>query len=539
MEVKEYLDRFSSLKNKRSKVEGLWEKILPYFTIGFRRNMINEGLPTRALEAFATGLFGSLVNPTQKWFFIETVDPKQYTDNPAIQSYCRIIQDKLYAIFASDGSNFNNKMYESFINLGVYGVAVIFIEETPTEEDSPIRLYSISPEECYLAENNKEKIDTVYRKFKMTNKSIVDKYGELTPEIAKNALEKPYEEVDILHIVQPIQSGQKVKNNEKTEKDTQQEPNKDENIDNKYISVFLLESDERILEEIELDYFPYLVPRWSKDPKDVWGFSPALNALKDIENYNKETNLFLRIMKKQSDSVFFINRSVVEDNEINLEPGAINYFKQSTDIVNAFKEITTGGDLTVLRQHIAEISQSILAYFFFEYFKMGKDRTIMTATESNYRINEQYRLITGLTSRVINELLSPLIDTVIIILLKFKLLEDPEFKSDINLKSKFKSAIEIAQKRDSIQNIFQAIQTALTIAQLDPLAAKRANLSTMFKEWLELNNINSKHVLTDEDMAKLEQTQNEAAQNQAMAEGEEKNMNNLDSGIAEAIKEEE
>ena len=57
----------------------------------------------------------------------------------------------------------------------------------------------------YISESNKGKVDTVYRKFKLTARACIQQFGEnsVSKTTRGMALKDPYEEVTLLHIVYP------------------------------------------------------------------------------------------------------------------------------------------------------------------------------------------------------------------------------------------------------------------------------------------------------------------------------------------------
>ena len=56
----------------------------------------------------------------------------------------------------------------------------------------------------YIAEDDKGRIDTVYRKFNLSARALVQKFGNKVSQDIKVMAEKdPYQEVDILHAVYP------------------------------------------------------------------------------------------------------------------------------------------------------------------------------------------------------------------------------------------------------------------------------------------------------------------------------------------------
>src|SRR5210317_26318 len=105
----------------------------------------------------------------------------------------------MYAAF--NKSNFQQEIFELYHDLITYGTAAMFIEE---DDDDIIKFSTRHINEVFIAENDKGRIDTIFRRFKISARAAMQKFGDATSTDIKGIFKKdPYQEVEILHAVYP------------------------------------------------------------------------------------------------------------------------------------------------------------------------------------------------------------------------------------------------------------------------------------------------------------------------------------------------
>ena len=109
----------------------------------------------------AAGLHSYLTNPNSRWFSLRVQDEEANKD-AEVKAWLADTEKRIYNVL--NASNFNQQIHELYIDLGVFGVACMYEEE---DAENNVRFYSRDIAEIYLCENDKEKIDTLFRKFKL------------------------------------------------------------------------------------------------------------------------------------------------------------------------------------------------------------------------------------------------------------------------------------------------------------------------------------------------------------------------------------
>ena len=76
-----------------------------------------------------------------------------------------------------------------------FGTAAMFIEE---DDDDLIKFSTRHINEVFIAENDKGRIDTIFRRFKISARAAIQKFGEKVSSDVQGIFKKdPYQEIEI------------------------------------------------------------------------------------------------------------------------------------------------------------------------------------------------------------------------------------------------------------------------------------------------------------------------------------------------------
>ena len=170
---------------------------------------IFDATAIHAAELLSASLHGMLTNPSSRWFDLQYRDDDLNMEDEA-KEYLEGQVDVMYKAYQR--SNFAEQIHELYHDLVTFGTAVMFIEDV----EGDIRFSTRHISECYLSEDDFGRVDTVFRRFKMSLRAMAKKFGkESLSEKRLGELEKdPYKEVEVVHAVMPrddsmIQYGKK------------------------------------------------------------------------------------------------------------------------------------------------------------------------------------------------------------------------------------------------------------------------------------------------------------------------------------------
>ena len=181
--VKDLLKRFGKLVTQRQTWESHWQEVSDYMmprkadvtkrrSAGDKRSeLIFDSSPLHAVELLSASLHGMLTNPSTPWFSLKfkNID---LPDEDAANEWLQDSTEKMYEAF--NRSNFQQEIFELYHDLITFGTAAMFIEE---DEDDVVRFSTRHIGEVFISENNKGRIDTIFRKFKISARSVVAQFG--------------------------------------------------------------------------------------------------------------------------------------------------------------------------------------------------------------------------------------------------------------------------------------------------------------------------------------------------------------------------
>ena len=319
---KELLRRFGKLKAQRQNWESHWQEVADYMmprkadvtktrSKGDKRTeLIFDSSPLHAVELLSASLHGMLTNPATPWFSLKFKN-SQIVDEDAANEWLEDATEKMYETF--NRSNFQQEIFELYHDLITFGTAAMFIEE---DSDDIVRFSTRHIGEIFISENNKGRIDTIFRKFKITARAAITQFGEnnVSSKLLAMATKDPYEEVEILHVVFPRDKFDSKK------KDAKNMP---------FASVYIEVDSKEQISESGFNEFPYVVPRYLKASFEIYGRSPAMTALPDVKMLNEMAKTTIKAAQKQVDPPLL----VPDDGfilPVRTVPGGLNFYRAGT-----------------------------------------------------------------------------------------------------------------------------------------------------------------------------------------------------------------
>ena len=224
-----------------------------------------DGTALTELQLLVDGTLGNLVSAHLRWLRL-TMEDRRQNDLPWMADWLEEVEEVLYAEFAR--SNFYEAMSEFFLDAASMGTAVMLVDD-----DVGARRILFSTrhlKECFLAEGRNGMVDTLYRQFKMTNRQMAQHWGRKLSEGRKDqAKTDPFGRATVIHACFPR---------------VEREPGKFNAVNKQWASIYIDEqfSDNGFIDEGGYDMFPYLVWRWRKNTDEIYGRSPASDAIQDI-----------------------------------------------------------------------------------------------------------------------------------------------------------------------------------------------------------------------------------------------------------------
>ena len=456
--TKGLLSRFDRLQGQRENWETHWQEVADYMqprkadvtkrrARGDKRmEQIFDSSPIQAVELLAASLHGMLTNPSTPWFTLRFKDEEIENEDEA-KLWLEASTDAMYTAF--NRSNFQQEIFELYHDLITFGTAAMFIEE---DDDDIIKFSTRHINEVFIAENDKGRIDTIYRKFKISARAAIQKFGEaVSADVQTKAKKDPYEEVEILHSVYPRSDFN---------------PNKKDKANMPFESVYMEYKNGNELSVGGFREFPFVVPRYLKASNEIYGRSPAMTALPDVKMLNEMCKTTIKAAQKQVDPPLL----VPDDGfllPVRTVPGGLNFYRSGTR--DRIEPLNIGANNPLGLNMEQQRRDSIRAVFYVNQLMM-QDGPQMTATEVIQRNEEKMRLLGPVLGRLQSELLKPLIDRVFAVLLRNNMLpQAPDFLSGRDVEIEYVSPLAKAQKSTELQSIMRAVEILGRLANVAPV----------------------------------------------------------------------
>ena len=417
--------RMKQLEDGRSDYEELQKEVIK-FVLPQRYNFdrtqqkgkkygtsVYDGTPISALNLFADGLFGNLMNPAMRWFRLKLrkdfwrnkkITPTEKLD---IQEWLDECESILYSAFSR--SNIYEETPEFLRDGGSIGTASMYSEED-LERDRVV-FCTRHPGECYLAESNFGQVDTLYRKFNWPLRKIVQRFGkDNLPETIQSLIEpNPDSEYEVIHAVYPRGEIQVYFDDRGIR--SPKKSNKGFPIESVYMLTGV-DPSPVIISESGYKLFPYLVWRYRKNSDGgPYGESPAQDALIDIFALNQIGRSMLLGAQKSVEPALNVPEEM--RGKVRLNPHGLNYYKDERRIISPIDLVRQFSNAEYMEQRKRE---AIEDHFKVKFFTMlytaaleGRQLSVPQVLEMQ---GEKASQMSTMVGRLVSEFFDPVIDRV-------------------------------------------------------------------------------------------------------------------------------
>jgi len=456
--IKKRLDR---LGQERGTWEVNWQEILDYVmprkadvvtlrTRGEKRTeVLFDSTAITANNLLAASLQGTLTSPSLPWFSIKLRD-EELNEDRDVQLWLEDTARRMYDTF--NETNFNTEVHEMYLDLCSIGTAALFVEEGSRGFDTDgIHFNCLHIAEYYIQESIDGKVDTLYRKYKLTARQAVQEFGfdNVGEKIQTASKERPDHKFNFIHAVEPTADYERSTGKSATKL--------------KFHSCHVCEEDKMVVRTGGYNEFPYLVPRWSKATGEIFGRSPSFNALPDIKTLNKAVEIGLKAWAKAIDPPLLVQDDGVIG-RVRMTPAGITVIRND----GAVKPLQIGSNWQITDMKENQLRTAIRQAYYSDQLQL-QEGPQMTATEVQVRYELMQRLLGPTLGRFQSEFLNPLIERVFGIMFRAgALLPEPESIRGTKIDVEYLGPLARSQRMEESVAIERLYSLAMNIAQIDP-----------------------------------------------------------------------
>lgn len=513
---KELTRRWGALQAERSSWMDHWrdisEYLLPrsgrYFLTdrnrGERRhNSIYDSTGTRALRVLAAGMMAGMTSPARPWFRLTTSVP-ELDESAAVKVWLADVTRLMQMVFAK--SNTYRALHSIYEELGAFGTASSVVLP---DFDRVIHHHTLTAGEYAIATDHKGLVNTLFREFEMTVGQLVAEFGRNN---CSRTVQNLYDQgksdawVPVLHGIEPRR---------------QRDPSKRDNRNMAVRSVYFEKGGDngQLLRESGYREFPALCPRWATAGGDIYGNSPAMEALGDIKQLQHEQLRKAEGIDYQTRPPLQVPTSA-KSRDLDTLPGGISYVdvaSQNGGIRSAFE---VNLNLNYLLEDIRDVRERIKSCFYADLFLMlaGNDNRNMTATEVAERHEEKLLMLGPVLERLHNEILDPLIEMTFSRMLEAGIVPPPPQElQGMELNVEFVSMLAQAQRAIATNSVDRFVGNLGAIAQFKPDVLDKFDADAWADAYADMLGLDPDLIVPGEQVALIRKQRAEAQQQMEQA----------------------
>lgn len=509
--------RWNALKGERSSWIGQWkdvsENLIPrmgrYFVEDRNRGENRytqryDSSGTRALRILSAGMMSGMTSPARPWFRLATPDPDLSKQQP-VREWLDKIAKIMFRIFAK--SNTYRALATHYEELGAFGTSAgVIVPDFSTV----LTHHMMTAGEYAVAVNDLGDVDTLYREFQRTVKDIVGMFGRAN---CSNEVQSQYDNGDyhiwhtLIHGIEPREA---------------LAAGKEDSFNMPFRSIYIEQGRcEKVLRESGFKSFPALVPRWSISGGDMYGTSPAMDALGDLKQLQHQH-------RRKGQAIDYGVRpplqapEILRGREVSMLPGGLTYFN-TTGSGNQVKNLfDVQLDLEHLLADIQDTRGRVDSAFYADLFLMlAMADKQMTATEVAERHEEKLLMLGPVLERLHNELLWKLIDSTFTRMVEAGIVPRPpqEIRGH-ELEVEFVSVLAQAQKAIGTQAIDRFTNSLGVIAQVKPDVLDKFNADEWAENYSDMLGVSPSLIVPSKEVVLIRQGRAQAQAEAAKAQTE-------------------
>lgn len=409
-----------------------------------------DGTAADALDELAAMLFSNMTPPNAKWLSMRAVglDDEQTTIwlDESIERYLARLRQ----------SNFYQQIHEAYIDIGAIGTAGVFTEEQPITRPgfNGFAFRTLPIAEYVIDEDNQGIVDTVIRRFELTARQAVQRWGD---EAGRQVVEaagidkRKDEKFEFLHMLAPFD-----------DRDWRQQ----RTALNPWQSVYVSVRDSAVIQEGGFQEMPVHVGRWSLASGEIYGRSPAMKGLPFVRVLNLIVRWGLEALPYALKPPLLVKEGTVQKG-VNQVPGGITEYDGNPQ--EAPRELTTQARFDVAVDREEGYRQRIERSFAVDELRL-KDSPQMTAEEVIERRARMQRAIGPMVGRMERELLRPLVDRTWMMM--FRAGEfgppPPQLRQADEIEVVFEGPLARAQRLDVVESGLNTLRALGNVGQVYP-----------------------------------------------------------------------
>ncbi len=516
----EAIARWDELKRDRAHFESDWEEMSRLIRPqrgGFvsadpgaaRNEKALSSAPMIAQSNFASGLYGTMTNPANRWMSVAVSDP-ELAEFHSVKLWQNIVSDRILASFRPSISSFYSSAIQMFGDLSTFGNGAQYDEVRDGE--GKILDVTLSLAEVVYDIDAFGRVVEVVRKFKITARAAVDMFGldNLPKKVQDMAIKGSRDKLDFFHHVQKNMDWQKGRIGPGGKL---------------WASLYVCAEGRAVVRNSGYDEMPFHAPRWEVDTGQIYGRGPGSTALPSARVVNRMEETNLRAAMKAADPTLLApDREAMPIDGV-VRPGEVLYGGVNFQGQKMIHSLDNYGGTGLTIEMADRKMEDIRDAFHWSLMNLA-GRTGITDLEALDRQEANMRLMAPHMGRVQEEYLAPKIARRFNLLWRAGQLPPPppELKEGVGLEARYESAAAQAQRSAEGASVIRLVNDLAPLAQIKPRLMDRLSADDLVETLHEARGVPSRVLLSREAADKIgeqraQQEQNQQAMEMAQAGG--------------------
>lgn len=513
MKAEDLLKQSQGLFSARSSLLTLWQTIAENFYPERADFTVTRSLGTELAEGLATSqplivrrdlgnALGGMLRPTNKsWMHLRTDRWDEVSTEG--KAWLERAEDRQMRAMYAQNTMLRRATVEADHDFVTFGQACLQISTNTKADNMLYRCWHLR--DVVWQENEEGIIDVVYRKWAgATVRDLMRLFPKTVhTQVRERAEKDPFGQVNVLHCFVP---------------------NDKDNPRLKYKSVYLDCENNHIMEEVEIDVFEYVIPRWQTVSGSQYAFSPAVVAgLPDARTLQEMTITLLEAGEKAVTPPMLAVQGALRS-DVNVLAGGLTWVDREYDerLGEVLRPLTVEkGGIPLGMDMAMQIEQRLKDAFYLSKLELppigGPD---MTAYEVGQRVQEHIRQVLPLFEPVEMEYNAPLCKTTFDILQKFGVFGSPALMPEelqgAEVEFMFESPLHDAAERAKAQRYLEAISLTANAIAADPSVAYLLDHKKAARDALHVSGTPAAWLRTESEVEEMAKAEAEAQQAQML-----------------------
>lgn len=481
-----------------------------------RNNKIIDPTGYLCARTLGSGMHAGITSPARPWKRLSTSNPALAEVGP-VREWLDIVDQEMTTYFLR--SNLYNVLPVSYVDLGVFGTAAIFMDK---DKDTIANFMSFPLGSYRIARNFRGQVNVFFREYRLTVRQLIEEFGNVDPvtgepdmsvfsQQVKNLYDKEQFEtwVEICWVIEP---------------NDRFNPNMLDAKFKRFSSCWYergssevnSDGESKFLRESGFDFFPVLVLRWQVTGQDVYGTDcPGMIALGDNKQLQHGEKKGARAIDKMIDPALKASANL-KKTRASIVSGDITYLEEPTDVFEAVHKVEINiSHLDAKQEQIrGRLKKSFMTDVFMPFLNDERNQP-RTALEVSQIGQERLLAVGPVLERIDEDGLNLLIDNMFFLMNEAGLIPPapPELQGQA-LKVEFISIMASAQKATGLQSLDSLLRVATALNALDPSVLQKFDAHEYMDQYADGLGVSPRVIRSDDKVAEM-QAQAQQAQQQA------------------------